>query len=258
MGVEQGDMIIERLVVGPLQTNCYLVGCPQTKEGIVIDPGGDAKLILAEVRRLGLKIKYIVNTHGHFDHTLANEEVVEATGAQLAIHPADAAMLTKKTHKALAFLMGFHPASPPAEIMLHEGDVVAFGNLRLSVLHTPGHTPGGISLLANSLPISASGAQTQGGVARWLPISAQRTYPQGGETSHKERVCNLGHGVVFTGDALFHMGIGRADLPGGNYQKLMESIRNKLLTLPDETVVYPGHGPPTTIGAEREHNPFLR
>lgn len=210
---EQTKMILKRLVVGALQTNCYLVGCPRTKEGIIIDPGGDAQLILAEVRRLGLKIKYIVNTHGHFDHTMANRAVMEATGAPLAIHAADAPLLTQAP-RGLALLLGINPSSPPADIMLHEGDVIAFGTLRLSVLHTPGHSPGGISFLAE--------------------------------------------GVVFTGDTLFKMGIGRTDLPGGDYQTLMESIRNKLLTLPNETVVYTGHGLPTTIGAEREHNPFLR
>jgi len=210
-------MIIKRLVVGALQTNCYLVGCPQTREGIIIDPGGDAELILAEVRRLGLKIKYIVNTHGHFDHILANRKVVEGTGAKLAIHPKDEPMLLAKLSGLADFfgLGGIIP-SPPPHLRLQEGDQLLVGKLKFEVLHTPGHSPGSISLY------------------------------------------NEEEGVIFTGDALFNMGIGRTDLPWGNYHTLMESIRNKLLTLPDETIVYPGHGPPTTIGAEREHNPFLQ
>ena len=210
-------MIIKRLVVGALQTNCYLVGCPRTKEGIIIDPGGGAQLILAEVRRLGLNIKYIVNTHGHFDHILANRKVVKATGAKLAIHPKDAPMLMAKLGSLAKFfgLEGIIP-SPPPDLMLEEGDELVVGKLKFKVLHTPGHSPGSISL-----------------------------YNEEG-------------GVIFDGDVLFQMGIGRTDLPGGDYQSLMESIRTKLLTLSDETIVYSGHGPPTTIGAEREHNPFLR
>lgn len=208
-------MIVKRLMVGALQTNCYLVGCPQTKEGIIVDPGGDAELILAEIKRLGLKIRHVVNTHGHFDHILANRKVVKATGAKLAIHPKDAPMLMAKLSSLAKFfgLEGIIP-SPPPDLLLEEGDELVVGKLKFRVLHTPGHSQGSISLLAE--------------------------------------------GVVFTGDALFKMGIGRTDLPGGDYQTLMESIRNKLLTLPDETIVYSGHGPPTTIGAERSNNPFLR
>lgn len=217
MRAEQAKMIIKRLVVGPLQTNCYLVGCPQTKEGIIIDPGGDAEHILAEVRRLGLKIEYIVNTHGHFDHILANRKVVKATGAKLAIHPKDAPMLMAKLSSLAKFfgLEGIIPSTPP-DLLLEEGDELTVGKLKFRVLHTPGHSPGSICLY------------------------------------------NEEEGVIFDGDVLFQMGIGRTDLPWGNYRTLMETIRNKLLTLPDETIVYSGHGPPTTIGMEKENNSFLR
>jgi hydroxyacylglutathione hydrolase len=205
-------LIVKMLHVGPLQTNCYVVGCEETKEGAVIDPGGDAERILAEVERLGLKIKYVINTHGHFDHTLANKEVVKATGASLAIHSAGAPALTKGGGAFFFGIIG--KASPPAGTILEEGQVLTLGQIELKVLHTPGHSPGSICLY-----------------------------------SEKE-------GVLFDGDVLFNMGMGRYDLPGGSYSVLMESI-HRLLTLPDETTVYPGHGPPTTIGHERRGNPFL-
>ncbi len=205
-------MIVQRVCVGLLQTNCYIVGCEDTKEGAIIDPGGDAKRILAEVERLGLEIKYVINTHGHFDHTLANKEVVKATGAPLAIHSADAPTLTKGGG---AFFFGImSKASPPADTMLEEGQVLTIGKIELKVLHTPGHSPGSICLYSEE------------------------------------------EGVLFDGDVLFNMGMGRYDLPGGDYRVLMDSI-HRLLALPDETTVYPGHGPPTTIGRERRSNPFL-
>jgi glyoxylase-like metal-dependent hydrolase (beta-lactamase superfamily II) len=200
------------LHVGPLQTNCYIVGCEETKEGAIIDPGGDAKRILAEVERLGLKIKYVINTHGHFDHTLANKEVVKATGAPLAIHSADASMLTQGGGARFFGIIG--KASPPADVILDEGQVLTLGQIELQVLHTPGHSPGSICLYSED------------------------------------------EGVLFDGDVLFNMGMGRYDLPGGSYSVLMESIQ-RLLALPDETTVYPGHGPATTIGRERRGNPFL-
>ncbi len=205
-------MIIKKLSVGRLQTNCYIVGCEDTKEGAIIDPGGDAKRILAEVERLGLEIKYVINTHGHFDHTLANKEVVEATGAPLVIHSADAPMLTKGGGALFFGLMG--KASPPADVILDEGQVLTVGQIELQVLHTPGHSPGSVCLY-----------------------------------SEKE-------GVLFDGDVLFNMGVGRYDLPGSDGSALRESLE-RLLALPDETTVYPGHGPATTIGRERRGNPFL-
>jgi len=205
-------LIIKMLHTGPLQTNCYIVGCEDTKEGAIIDPGGDAKHILAEVERLGLKIKYVINTHGHFDHILANKEVVEATGASLAIHSADASMLTQGGGARFFGIVG--KASPPADTILDEGQALTLGEIELQVLHTPGHSPGSICLYSQE------------------------------------------EGVLFDGDVLFNMGMGRYDLPGGNYTVLMDSI-HRLLALPDETMVYPGHGPATTIGHERRSNPFL-
>lgn len=207
-------MIIEPMAVGPLQTNCYIVGDEASGEGIVIDPGGDAAMILDAVRRLKLKIKLVVNTHGHFDHIMANQEVVEATAAPLAIHPDDAAMLTNPLRSFSFFAGSFRPG-PAATVSLTEGSTIEIRSVKLQVLHTPGHSPGSISL--------------------WC--AEQK--------------------VVFSGDALFNMGIGRTDFPGGSMRILLQSIRDKLFTLPDDTVVYSGHGPQTTIGFERKHNPFL-
>lgn len=207
-------MIVESLVVGPLQTNCYIVADENTKEGIVIDPGGDGVHILHTIERMKLNIKLVVNTHGHFDHIMANKEVMEGTGASLAIHPKDADMLINPLRSFAVFVGKIHP-SPPATLLLEEGTTIDFGSVRLHVLHTPGHSSGSISL--------------------WSP---------------QEK-------VVFSGDALFNLGIGRTDFPGGSMRVLLQSIREKLFVLPDDTVVYPGHGPKTTIGFERKHNPFL-
>ena len=204
-------MLIKELVVGPLQVNCYLVGCEETKVGIVIDPGGDTPSITSQIEALGLKTNCIINTHGHIDHIAGNRGVKEVTCAPIAIHRLDAPWLTSP-QGGLALLLGATPG-PPAEVLLEEGDEVRFGHIVLKVLHTPGHTPGGISL--------------------W------------------------GEGVVFTGDTLFHNGVGRTDLPGGDFKTLVQIIKAKLFTLPEETIVYPGHGPPTTIGREKRSNPFV-
>jgi len=209
-----GPLILRTLLVGLIQTNCYLVGDEATLEGAVIDPGGDPELILEAIEAEGLTIRYILNTHAHFDHIAANEQLRAATGAPLALHPADEQLLASGGGGKW---FGF-PAipSPDPDIELADQQELRIGGLHMSVLHTPGHSPGH--------------------VAFHLP---------------EEK-------VLFSGDALFHNGIGRSDLPGGDYATLMTSIRLRLLSLPDETRVYPGHGPATTIGAERKHNPFLQ
>ena len=206
------QMLIERLVVGMLQCNCYLVGCEETKEGIIIDPGGDATLILDRVEELGLTIKSIVNTHGHIDHIAANRPVKEGTGAQIAIHEDDAEWLVTDQGD-YARMLGVSLPGPAADVLLKEGDEIAFGNENLRVIHTPGHSLGGISL--------------------------------------------VGDGVVFCGDTLFANGVGRVDLPGGSWEILMDTIKTRLLTMPDDATAYTGHGPPTTIGRERQFDPWF-
>jgi hydroxyacylglutathione hydrolase len=208
-------VIIDRVVVSPFATNCYIVGSEDSKQGIIIDPGDEAAVILERVAGLGLDIKLLVLTHGHIDHVGALKAVKEATGAEMAIHADDAKSLRGLRGLLQSVLVPglSYPVPPPPERLLQDGDILEVGELHFQVLHTPGHTPGGI--------------------------------------------CLLGGGVVFSGDTLFNYGVGRTDLPGGSYHRLMESIRTRLLVLPDNTVVYPGHGPETTIGIERAGNPFL-
>jgi hydroxyacylglutathione hydrolase len=206
-------LIVSTLPVGLIETNCYVVGCEETKKGIVIDPGGHPERILREVDRQGLTILYILNSHAHFDHTDANGALVQATGASLALHPADRPILEASGGAAQ---FGLHAAPSPApDLDLHDGDKLEVGHLCFHVLHTPGHTPGHVCFYEPD------------------------------------------EGVLFDGDVLFQRGIGRADLWGGNHQQLMNSIHQVLFRLPDETVVYSGHGPATTIGAEKRLNPWL-
>jgi hydroxyacylglutathione hydrolase len=209
-------MIVKALVVGPFASNCFIIGSEETKEGMIIDPGAGAKNILNAVRDLDLSIVLIVATHNHIDHVGALRSVKDATGAQYAVHEADSKeAMPSMFGRMMGLMMGSSLKSPPkADRLLHDGDVIEIGDLKFQVLHTPGHSPGGISL--------------------------------------------SGNGVVFSGDTLFNLGIGRTDIEGGDYAELMESIISKLMVLPDSTIVYPGHGPETTIGAEKKWNPFLR
>ncbi|MBL7074297.1 MBL fold metallo-hydrolase [candidate division KSB1 bacterium] len=205
-------MILERLEVGPLVTNCYIIGCEETKEGAVVDPGGDEERILARVEALGINIKYIVNTHGHSDHITGNRKVKEATGARLLIHPKDAGMLTSSI-KNFSVFFGHPLRSPRADGHLKEGDIFTVGSLLFKVFNTPGHSKGSICLYHDNL--------------------------------------------VLVGDTLFWRSIGRTDFPGGSYKTLIVSIKEKLLILPDQTRVLPGHGPETVIGEEKLFNTFL-
>lgn len=206
-------MLIKQLVVSPFQANCYLVGCEETNEGVIIDPGDEGPRILQEVEAAGLSIKYVLLTHAHYDHIGASAEVCQATGAPLALHRADLPLLKAGGGGALWGLP--MPVYREPDIWLNEGDTIAFGKHNLAVLFTPGHAPGHVSFH---------------------------------EAAEK---------VVFDGDVMFAGGIGRTDLPGGDYELLMTSIHTRLLTLPPETVVYSGHGPATTVARERVGNPWL-
>ncbi len=206
------NMIVIRLVVGPLQVNCFIVADEKTKDAVVVDPGDDAQDILRIIREKELKVRYVVNTHGHFDHVGANKALKDATGAEILIHEGDAPILAYAGKQSAAF--GLKPvSSPPADRYVKHGDIISAGEVSLKVLHTPGHSPGGISLLEQ--------------------------------------------GMVLTGDALFAGSIGRTDLPGGDLMTLLRSIKANLMTLPDDTRVFSGHGPASTIGEERQENPFL-
>jgi len=205
-------LIIKELVVGPLMANCFICGCSKTKEAVVIDPGGDADTILLSLADAKLKVKYIINTHGHFDHVSANGKMKDATGADILIHPLDAPMLEKLSSNAAFFGVSVEN-SPPCDQTLEEDDTVSFGDITLKVIHTPGHTPGGISLYTN--------------------------------------------GIVFVGDTLFAGSIGRTDFPGGDFNTLISSIKTKLFNMEDDIRVFSGHGPETSIGVEKRHNPFV-
>ena len=207
-------MIFEIAVVGPLAVNCFILGDAAAGEGVIIDPGDDAEKVLATVKRLGLSIRYVINTHGHFDHVGGNRQVRAATGAQLLIHRDDAAFLSRAAD--VAAMYGLTTGnSPPPDQFLEEGMAIRFGRYEMQVLHTPGHTPGGCCLYLEE------------------------------------------QGKVLTGDTLFAEGVGRTDFPGSSHEALMHGIRTKLMTLPDSTVAYPGHGPSTTIGHEKRYNPYL-
>ncbi|MBF0201725.1 MAG: MBL fold metallo-hydrolase [Desulfamplus sp.] len=206
-------MIIKKLEVGPIMANCYILGCENTKEAAVIDPGDDSSRILMTLAQEKLKVKAIINTHGHFDHVGANSKMKEVTGAPIMIHADDAPMLAQLDRTAASFGLSVEN-SPAADRHLVDGDQVSFGEITLKVIHTPGHSRGGICLYTK--------------------------------------------GSLFVGDTLFSGSIGRTDLPGGDYNTLISNIKNKLFALPDDTVVYTGHGPETTLAREKSSNPFLR
>ncbi|MCB8967765.1 MAG: MBL fold metallo-hydrolase [Ardenticatenaceae bacterium] len=206
---------ILQLPLGPLQTNCYLLGCEETMEAAIIDPGWNGRSIAATADEQGWFITHILLTHSHFDHVGGLAELKAEVNAPIYIHPEAVEMLQMATMSA-AFYQLTIPSPPPPDIMLTDGEVLRVGNLELHVLYTPGHAPGHVSF--------------------YLPEQ----------------------GVLFDGDVLFQQGIGRTDLPGGDHKLLMQTILQKLMTLPNETHVLSGHGPATTIGNERQWNPFLQ
>ena len=206
-------MILKTLVVSPLQVNCYIVGCEQTKEVAVIDPGDNVDSILMALADQQLKVQYIINTHEHFDHVGGNKRLKEVTGALLLAHAQANNEITNISSRAAVWGMQAED-SPPADRLLEEGDQVDVGEtLSLQVLYTPGHSLGSISLVTD--------------------------------------------GAVFVGDLIFSGSIGRTDFPGGDYQTLIDSVRKKIFTLDNDTIIYPGHGPATTVGREKLSNPFF-
>jgi len=198
---------IKRRIVGALETNCYIFADLDSGEAALIDPGSDGEGIRSDIKRLGVDIKCIINTHGHGDHISSNKMFE----APIYIHELDADFLGD-AELNLSAAFGFAIKSPPAARLLREGDIIEIGQLRLEVIHTPGHTPGSICLLSD--------------------------------------------GIVFTGDTLFMGGVGRTDFTYGSDEQLIRSIKNKLFSLDGATVIYPGHGPLSTIGRERREDFF--
>lgn len=198
--------------VGALESNCYLVFCEKTRETIVVDPGEDAQIICKSIDDNRLNPVYIINTHGHVDHIGANGAIKERFNVPIAIHACDADMLINPKANLSVFI-GDDIVSPPADQLLNDGDILHFGDEEMKVIHTPGHSQGGICLHTGKILIS--------------------------------------------GDTLFKGSVGRSDLPGSDYESLMDSLQNLINSLKEDTVVYPGHGPKTTIGTEKRSNPFL-
>lgn len=205
---------IRKFSLGPLQTNCYLVGCDETMQAAVIDPSWNGSGISAAAEDDGWQITHILLTHSHFDHVGGLADLKAATGAPVYIHPEAVEMLGQANMLASLFGMTIKSPPPPDEL-LAAGQIIEVGRLKLHTLFTPGHAPGHVSF--------------------HLPD----------------------YQVVFDGDVLFRGSIGRYDFPDSDYDTLMNSIQQQLLTLPDETRVFSGHGPETTIGEEKRHNPFL-
>ena len=208
-------MIIKKLVVGFLETNCYIVGCERTKKAFIVDPGAESSRIIEEVKKEHLNPEYIISTHGHGDHIGANENIKQEFGdLKILIHANDKDMLIDASKNLSAdFAMNY--VSPSADLVLNGGEIIEVGSLELKILFTPGHTPGGISIFIR-----------------------------------KEK-------AVFTGDVLFCSSVGRTDLPSSSGADLVRAIKEKLMVLDSDVVIYPGHGPDSTIGKERESNPFL-
>jgi glyoxylase-like metal-dependent hydrolase (beta-lactamase superfamily II) len=206
-------LIFDSLPTGPLDVNCYIVGCEKTGKAAVIDPGGHAVAITERLKKHGLELAVVINTHGHFDHIGGNAALLKDSDAELMIHSADRFLLDNVSDHASSFGLSAEPSPAPSR-ELADGDSISVGELTLKVIHTPGHSPGGICLLIDD------------------------------------------HLIV--GDSVFAGSIGRTDLPGGDYEQLIASIKAKLLVLPDETKIFPGHGPASTIGREKSHNPFFQ
>lgn len=208
-------MIHRILPVGPLQCNCSVVGDEQTREAMVIDPGDQVEDVLQILKAENLTLKQIVITHAHIDHVGGAAKLKAATGAPILMNRNDYALL--KMLDLQAAWVGMQPPGPvQIDVPVADGRVLQIGNIRASVIDTPGHTEGSICL----------------------------HFP--------------GQSILVAGDTLFAGSIGRTDLPGGSYEKIMRSLHNLVLALPDETNVVPGHGLVTTIGQERATNPFLQ
>jgi glyoxylase-like metal-dependent hydrolase (beta-lactamase superfamily II) len=212
-------MIIEQITVGEMEVFCYLVACEETREAAAIDPAGgkrDIDRIVALLEEKDLHLSYIINTHGHADHTCGNQLLARRLGVKTVMHGLDDDFFTTEEAKGWAAMFGLC-AAPPVDIRIADGDRLSLGKLTLEFIHTPGHSPGAVCVLAGN--------------------------------------------HLFTGDTLFVGAVGRTDLPGGSMETLLDSIEHKLLTLPGETVIWPGHdygdSPTSTLTREMKTNPYI-
>ena len=205
-------MIFELLTVGMYGANCYIVGSEQTNEAAIIDPGAEFNKIENKIKSLGLTPKIVILTHYHGDHIGAVEEFVEKYATKVYIHKEDAEAL-KDSAMNLSKTMFGKDMSIKADVELEDGDEIKLGELTFEIIHTPGHTKGGICIKVGN--------------------------------------------IMMTGDTLFNNSIGRTDFPGGSFEEIIASIKNKILKYDDETIIYPGHMSPSTIKREKQSNPFL-
>jgi hydroxyacylglutathione hydrolase len=209
--------IVKQILLGPFQVMTYLVACPHTREAVIIDPAGEEDKILDLIQTQGMKVKYILNTHGHSDHVLGNAKLKEILKVPVCMHEADDRFFSDKAVREKSSKELGLPPPDPADIRLKDEDTVEVGTLKITVIHTPGHTPGS--------------------------------------------VCYLIDGNLFCGDTLFVGAAGRTDLIGGSLETLLESLEKKLIVLPKETIVWPGHDygdtPTSTIGREMQENPYI-
>jgi hydroxyacylglutathione hydrolase len=207
-------MLLEYRAAPPFMENGYVLGCEETREGVIIDPGDSVEELLALVANEQLTIKHILLTHAHLDHISGVGRARAATGAPVTLHASDRQLYDAVVEQGMMFGIRVE-RQPPVDGFYDTAKTIAFGRYEVRVHHTPGHSPGGVCLEIND-----------------------------------------GHTLI-VGDTLFAGSIGRTDLPGGNYDTLINAIRTVLFAFPDETIAYPGHGEPTTIGRERRTNPFL-
>jgi len=209
-------MFLKDFTVGPLQVKAYLIACETTKLAAIFDPAGSEEIIAREISKMGFNLKYIINTHGHPDHTCGNKKMKVLTGAPVLMHKYDDELFRSEAVTSLFRGWGFEP-HPPCDKHINEGDIINVGNLNFKVIHTPGHSPGSL--------------------------------------------CFYGEGHIVTGDTLFVGGIGRYDLPGGDYDTLLRSLKEKIMVLPDNTKILPGHDygdkPNSTIKEEKKTNPYI-
>lgn len=206
-------MILEKVVVGPLMVNCYVLGCKETLKGIVVDPGEDEQLILQTIKKHNLTIEYILLTHGHIDHIGALSQIKNATNAKIYIHAGDNFLIAQAKTQAQMFGMRI-PDDCHVDDYFVDGDMIKVGNMDVKVISTPGHTPGSVSFLIENNLIS--------------------------------------------GDTIFESSIGRTDFQGGSFPQIVDSIKNKIYSLPEETSIHPGHGPTTSVGFEKLNNPYVQ
>jgi glyoxylase-like metal-dependent hydrolase (beta-lactamase superfamily II) len=205
-------MIFEAMAVGSYMSNCYIVGSDKTKEAAIIDPGADFNRIDSKITELGLILKMIMLTHAHGDHIGAVKELKEKYNIPVYIHEDDADALADSSINLTKVLFRKDLSVNP-DVKLHDGDVIHLSDLQLEIIHTPGHTPGGICIKVGN--------------------------------------------IMMTGDTLFNRSIGRTDFPGGSFEDIISSIKNKIFKYDDDTIIYPGHNSPTTIKAEKQGNPFV-